>query len=340
MSKAALAGKPGAQPYELFEHGIGGVAGNPLVLVIILFAVLCVGLLIWGLGSGRSVDLGSVEFGPLKFGPVRLRRAPAQGQAGDLEAAGRHRDPMSVERDPAGTRIYHPDQAARFYDEIAVNYDQRNSPNLLATHMEVISQVDQARQAKPDLNVLDLGGGTGQNVATHFFNDTKIRWTYVDFSHAMVDQLQQHLAGRPLYERLRVHVGDIDSVHRQLKSGSYDVVLLNLVLSSMPRLPDFNPIARLLAPGGLLVVSDINPLYTRAHPYYRATAADGTPVALRTRPVEPLDVVTRANDAGLGLRAMRKIGSAAISYSFIAVFAAAVLPHGHQGRPGAEALPR
>jgi ubiquinone/menaquinone biosynthesis C-methylase UbiE len=209
--------------------------------------------------------------------------------------------------------------AAQFYQAIAPNYDQRNSVNLLATHMEVITRIDRIRTVKPGLRVLDLGGGTGQNVATYFFNDRRIRWTYADSCPAMVHQLQQHLAGRPLYERLSVYVEDINRIHQKVPAKSHDVVLLNLVLSSMPQLPDFTRIAALVASRGRLIIADINPLYTNAHPYYKATAADGTLVAMRTCPVQPLEIVTRAREAGLQLTEISQIGTttAGISYSFI-----------------------
>lgn len=211
--------------------------------------------------------------------------------------------------------------------------------NLLATHMEVITRIDQARKIKPALRVLDLGGGTGQNVATYFFNDRHIRWTYVDSCPAMLSQLQRHLAGRRLYERLVMRLEDISRIHAQLPAGSYDVVLLNLVLSSMPEVPDLAGIAGLVAPGGRLIVADINPLYTTAHPYYRATAADGTMVAMRTRPVHPLEVVSGATRAGLRLADMAQVGSDAISYSFVLTFASAARPgEGHLRHDG-ESLP-
>lgn len=170
------------------------------------------------------------------------------------------------------------------------------------------------------MRVLDLGGGTGRNVATNFFNDHYISWTYVDCCPAMLEQLQRHLAGRRLYERLNIHLDDINRIHLRLPARHYDVILLNLVLSSMPQLPDFTRLSGLLAPGGLLIVADINPDYTHAHPYYRATAADGTLVAMHTHPVQPLEVATRAKEARLQLAEMTKIGSDEISYSFIISF--------------------
>lgn len=217
-------------------------------------------------------------------------------------------------------RVFEVADAAQFYQAIAQNYDQRNSANLITTHMEVITRIDQLRKIKPGLSVLDLGGGTGQNVATYFFNDPKIHWSYVDYCPAMINQLRQHLAGRRLYERLNVYLEDISSSDLRLPAGSYDVVLLNLILSSMSQLPDFNHIATLVAPGGRLIIADINPSYTDAHPYFRAMASDGTFVAMRMHPVQPLEMATRAKEAGLQLAEMTQIGSNVISYSFIITF--------------------
>jgi ubiquinone/menaquinone biosynthesis C-methylase UbiE len=227
-----------------------------------------------------------------------------------------------------GTRVFEVCDSREFYGSIARNYDQRNSPNLLATHMGTIDEVDKIRVRNPALRVLDLGGGTGQNIATHFFNDRNMTWTYVDFCPEMIDQLKQHLKGRPLYERLTVHLDDIDRACQRLPGRSFDVVLLSLVLSSMPHPPDFTRISDLMAPDGLLVISDIDPQYTSAHPYYQATAADGTLVALRTRAIQPLDVITRATAAGLQLSGLRP-GAPDADYSFIAVLSSPAAP----GRP-------
>jgi ubiquinone/menaquinone biosynthesis C-methylase UbiE len=232
-----------------------------------------------------------------------------------------------------GARIFDVTDAAEFYQAIAQNYDQRNSANLITTHMEVITRIEQARRVKPALRVLDLGGGTGQNVATYFFNDSNISWTYVDSCPAMISLLRQHLVERPLYERLTVYLEDINSVHLLLPADSYDIVLLNLVLSSMRQLPDFARLARLVAPGGQLIIADINPAYTEAHAYYRAMAFDGTFVAMRMNPVQPLEVASSAKCAGLQLAEMTKIGSDTISYSFIITFAKPSLLEGN-GKPG------
>jgi SAM-dependent methyltransferase len=311
------------QLQDIFGHYAGYAAGVMLIVAVFL--------IVWAFQRGRSIEVG----------PIKIGRDPGRNSRG-RPPTGTRQDQQMLPPDPRPegvTRVYDVNEAAQFYGAIAVSYDQGNSVNLLTTHMEVIAQISRARENKPDLRVLDLGGGTGHAVATHFFNDSSIQWTYVDISPAMAAQLQQHLAGRPLYENLQVHVDDISQVHRRLRGKHYDLVLLNLVLSSMPQLPDLTRIAELMQPGGLLVVSDINPQYTEAHPHYKATTAEGTKVALRTRAVQPLDILTRAEDAGLHLSEMKKVGDAAVSYSFIAVFANTAQPGGNPQGQATHLLP-
>lgn len=287
--------------------------GNAVYVAGTILAVITV-LIIWALRQGRTVELWPPKIGPRPDGVIVPDNHDSPTAAAYLPAPP-HTGPIA-----GATRVFDVFEAAQFYQEIAVNYDQRNSAKLLATHMEVITRIDQARRNKIALRVLDLGGGTGQNVATYFFNDHHIHWTYVDYCPAMINQLQRHLAGRRLYERLSIHLEDINRVHLRLPAQSYDVILLNLVLSSMPRFPDFSRLATLLAPAGRLIVADINPAYTNAHPFYRATAADGTPVAIHTHPVQPLEVATRAKEARLQLSEMTEIEGDEISYSFIITF--------------------
>jgi len=314
---------PDGQPlHNIFGHYAGYVAATLIITTTIL--------IIWAFLRGQPVELGPVKIGRRRRIP---RRLPPNKNGTSPPA------PLLAPRSEGAMKIYDVNDAAQFYAAIAVNYDQGNSVNLLATHMEVIALISRVSETKPAARILDLGGGTGHAVVTHFFDNAFIRWTYVDFSPAMAGQLQQHLAGRPLYENLQVHVGDINHIHQSLRGRHFDIVLLNLVCSSMPQLPDFARIAELMEPDGLLIVSDINPQYTHAHPYYKGTTAEGTKVALRTRAVQPLDVLARTADAGLQLAEMRKIGSTKLSYSFIGVFANNVRPGGNHSDQVSRLLP-
>lgn len=309
---------------KLLEELFGRSAGFILLAVLGVLAAMVV----IAFCQGRPVQVGRFSIGgrPQAGQP---RPQPALPH----EFASAYTDQVLGHMPGEVTQVFEVAQAKQFYHAIAPNYDERNSANLLATQLETIIRLEMARKVKPGLRVLDLGGGSGQNIATHFFSDSNIRWTYVDFCPAMVEQLERHLAGRPMYLNLRSLVCDINQVHKQLSERSYDVILMSLVLSSMPRQPNFTKLAGLLAPNGMLIISDINPLYTKRHPYYHATARDGTVVAMRMKPVDPVEICQRASEAGLRqpeLALQPKLDGhlpgAAISYSFIATFVAAAEP--------------
>ena len=293
-------------------------------------ALLILSLLIMGFRQGREIN-----FWPPRIGP----RAPADDK-GRQKASGSRSD--SPRRAALKGRIT--DQASKefevwdaqkFYRLIAENYDERNSANLLATHMETIERIEKVRAGKGAVRVLDLGGGTGQNIATHFFNDANIDWDYVDACPEMADQLRRKLAGRRLRKRLTIHLADIHNLRDlHLLSAGYDVILLSVVISSMEKLPDFSVISELLIPGGSLIISDINPDYTYAHPYYRVTSSDSKPVAMRMNPVRLLDLLNTTKSAGLRLTELTPIGDASPSYSFIASFEAAHQREELQGSQG------
>src|SRR5262249_50071221 len=149
-------------------------------------------------------------------------------------------------------------------------------------------------------------------------NDPTVCWTYVDFCPAMAAEFRRNLAGYPLGDNAEILVDDLVRVVRQLPAASYDVVLLSLVLSSMPAGLDLTPVARVMRPGGALVITDINPGYTHEKPLYKVPVG-GEVVALRTTPVDPFDVIRRAGVAGLKMAEQRTLGEGATYYSFMTV---------------------
>jgi ubiquinone/menaquinone biosynthesis C-methylase UbiE len=276
----------------LFGHDAEYIVGAALLMSAVIVGA--------AFAQGRQVSIGPASIGerPRPLVPPAARAGASSGEVG---------------------RVFEVSEAKSFYKAIAPNYDERNSANLIATHLETIIRINEAREVKPALRVLDLGGGTGQNIATHFFSDASICWTYVDFCPAMVEQLEQHLRRHALSRNLQVLIEDINRVHLILPPESYDIILMSLVLTSMPKLPDFGNIAGLLAPGGRLIISDIDPDYTRLRPFYKATAGDGCPVAMRMRPVAPRLIAESAQAAGLRqLDLCRALPDD--SYSFITTF--------------------
>jgi SAM-dependent methyltransferase len=315
----------------LFDHPWVG-----LILLALAIAVLRV--VAKAVAGGREFGLGSLRIGPdprlrpadderadVTLGPGRAGRDPdvdgaAPARAGPAAIVGRP-TPLAETFD----RVFDPGHAWEFYQDAAPEYDRRNSANLQRTHlatvdrMKAIWEAKQARTGDPALRVLDLGGGTGKLVATMFYDAADVTWTDVDFSAAMMQQFMQNLAGTPLAENLRVVSQDILRVHEVLKPESSDVILLSLLLSSMPQLPDFAKIAGLLAPGGALIVSDIAPSYTIDNPYY-VIHRNGEQIALRMNAVEPLEVIRLAGAAGLDLTDSVLLYDGQTKYSFILVF--------------------
>jgi SAM-dependent methyltransferase len=285
---------------------------GPYAPLVVLFAALFFASIVAiALHQGRSISIWPPKIGP---SPGRIETIGP-----DDDGSPKDRTLSVNDTGVVVEREYAVDRAKHFYQEIASYYDLRNSGNLVSTHLETVAQIQAIRSQRSRVRLLDLGGGTGKLIAIHFFNDDGILWTYVDFSSAMAAEFRRNLAGHPLGENSEVVVKDITQALQQLQPASYDIILLSLVLSSMPTLPDFTPIARLLAHGGSLIVTDISPGYTHDNPLYKVSL-DGTVVALRTKPVDPYEVIRRATAAGLRATKQKPLGEGNAYYSFITTF--------------------
>lgn len=274
----------------------------PLAAAASLAGLPVVRAVLRAVGDGRELSVGPVRIG------VGVR-VPAP--AGGVPAPA-----------PIPDRSFSALEAERFYGLVAPSYDIRNTGPLLRIQLVTLNRIRRARAGRRTLEVVDLGGGTGREIATHFADDPAVSWTYVDFCPAMAAQFRSNLVEGPVRMTVRVLEEDLRRAHERLPAGSFDVVLLSLVLSSMPQLPDLAPIARLLRPGGVLVVSDIDPLYTERNPYYRVRVDGDGEVSLRTTPVQPHQVAARALAAGLAHVDTETTGKGGDSYAFVAVFQA------------------
>jgi ubiquinone/menaquinone biosynthesis C-methylase UbiE len=285
------------------------VFGSAAPWMVSLAALLFASVVVAAFLQGRAISIW-----PPQIGPHPSARSSPLDQHTTVNLPMVTGGPMAV-----ADREYAVDRARDFYQKIAPNYDLRNSGNLVSTHLATVAQLQAIRARRSTLRVLDLGGGTGKLLAIHFFNDDSVSWTYVDFCVAMAAEFRRNLAGTPLGASSKIVVEDLTQAIRQLPPASYDVVMLSLVLSSMPTLPDFASIARLLASGGSLVVTDINPGYTHDNPLYKV-AVEGSVAALRTTPVDPYEVIRRAAAAGLRATEQKMLGEGDTYYSFLTVF--------------------
>src|SRR5262249_59132759 len=121
-------------------------------------------------------------------------------------------------------RHYTTDRARDFYQEIAPNYDLRNSGNLVSTHLATVATIQRLRAQRSSLRVLDLGGGTGKLIAIHFFNDPTISWTYVDFCPAMADEFRRNLDRTRPGDNAQGLVDDLGRLVRQLPPAAHERV--------------------------------------------------------------------------------------------------------------------
>ena len=65
-------------------------------------------------------------------------------------------------------QIYHRDNASIFYGKIAEKYDERNTKFLKDSHLLTVKNLKEGIDGLEQVSILDLGGGTGINVAAHF----------------------------------------------------------------------------------------------------------------------------------------------------------------------------
>ena len=216
-------------------------------------------------------------------------------------------------------QAYSTNNARDFYNAIAKSYDARNSTFLLQTHREVIRRIREYVKDRDAWHVLDLGGGTGQLIASHFYDNQRGEWTSVDSSPNMAAQFQRNMQGVKL--TTEVVVRDIYEFLANVGSPKkYDVVLVVLVLSSLPHDPDLAKVAKLIKPGGALIVADIEPSHTAVHPDFAVTV-EGRSHALRTRPIHLSEMISKITESGLTQTATQSIKVEQTNYSFVSIFA-------------------
>lgn len=228
-----------------------------------------------------------------------------------------YRQEQTPSSPPPFDRIYDTDSAKDFYAAIAPLYDARNSSFLLQTHRKVIARIGEHLETRETWHVLDLGAGTGQLVASHFF-EFKGQWTAVDACAGMMAEFQRNMRN----VRLKTHlvIEDLDAFVRDPRPAkSFDVVLIVLVLSSRSADPNWRRISRLVKPGGILIVADIEPSYTAIHPHY-SVIVDNATHALRTRPVHLSALATSMAKVGLKNAKFDAVMEEKTTYSFVATF--------------------
>ncbi|HTZ44761.1 MAG TPA: class I SAM-dependent methyltransferase [Jatrophihabitans sp.] len=176
------------------------------------------------------------------------------------------------------------------YEAIAGQYDHRLSSAghaddlIAATEREFVLGRIAAGQ-----RVLDLGCGTGRYTVPLAAAGARV--TGLDLAEPMLAQAAEKLAAAGLTAELRT--GDMTAL--PFEAASFDVVVSTLTLMHVPpadRQRVFAEIARVLAPGGVLLFNVKNAVFERMFAGDRFAAVD------RTDPVAEQLVFTGAGAAG------------------------------------------
>ena len=106
--------------------------------------------------------------------------------------------------------------------------------------------------------ILDVGTGTARIPIALAEADHQALVLAVDLSETMLDQAEVNIADAGLSERVRTHQGDAKALLDTFGRGVFEGVISNTIIHHIPDpLPALETMARLVAPGGTLMVRDL-----------------------------------------------------------------------------------
>ncbi len=107
-------------------------------------------------------------------------------------------------------------------------------------------------------DVLDVGTGTARIPIALASADQKARVLALDLSEAMLAQAAVNIEAAGFSDRIRCHLGDAKSLIHAFGEGSFEGVVSNTIIHHIPDpVPVLGEMARLVAPGGTLLVRDL-----------------------------------------------------------------------------------
>lgn len=191
-------------------------------------------------------------------------------------------------------KVYTVDEAVDFYQIIANKYDERNTNVVWDTHRQVILAINEKLNKRKEISVLDIGSGTGRLIATHYFDTDNVHWSCIEPSSEMSGQFSENMKlSRVNY---KIHDCSIFEPSDEVDQKKYDVIILSLVLSSLPKNPDFSYIFDLMEEGGALLITD----FYESCPYYDFHL-NNKRIALYTRKVQFIEILKTCMSLGLSL---------------------------------------
>jgi ubiquinone/menaquinone biosynthesis C-methylase UbiE len=107
--------------------------------------------------------------------------------------------------------------------------------------------------------VLDVGTGTARIPIALAGADNQARVLALDLSETMLAQADINIAAARLTSRIRTHKGDAKVLLDSFGQGIFEGVISNTIIHHIPDpVPALATMARLLAPGGTLMVRDLS----------------------------------------------------------------------------------
>jgi SAM-dependent methyltransferase len=167
-------------------------------------------------------------------------------------------------------------QVRKVYETIADEYDERIPGNGIVDEIFTDSEADfLLGKVRPDDDVLDMGCGTGRFTIPLAERARSV--TGLDMSPMMLATARKKLADRGLDASL--HEGDMADL--PFPDASFDAVVSMLALMHIPRQDRqqvFREVARVLRPGGRLLVGVKNSVFERMFRGDRFAAVDITDI--------------------------------------------------------------
>lgn len=215
--------------------------------------------------------------------------------------------------------VYDIADSIKFYDRVADIYDARLTREYRDTLRCTAALLkttfpDRSRRLK----ILDLGAGTGQFIGLLEGTD-RLAWTCLEPAPEMAKILRRFFAGPPMSPIILE--ASLEDVASQLDGEKFDAVVLNSLLSSLPKLPDLGWLSTFLEDDGVILISDGHPDIRSKDKTFRIRALDGNhSLKIEHRAAsEIVEVLTRSRQlVQLGREQnIRKFG---VMYSYVLCF--------------------